>query len=417
MFDELNYVIWYHKIFGKTNRGRKALAYYGGYENLYDAAVAGYDESGFLNGISPSKYTSFSLIDTEKILEDCAVNNWFVIPCTSPEYPRMLLGTDDYPHILFCDGKKEILTRNVMFSVVGSRNTSEANEIAVYDMAYSLAKAGAVIVSGAAVGIDSAAHLGAVRAGGYTVGVLGCGLGNSYMDRIGSFYDEILSSGVYITEMFPFENATKGSFPDRNRIISGMSRALLVACADENSGTLNTAGHAKKQNRRIFVPDSSILSSRGCELLKKDGADIFYTASSMTEPFKELFSDDFFKDTGEDKPKIFSENHNTGNIRLPVRKKKSEQKNSSCMSNEGQTEGNSLQQEDRSVNKSVNKEALLLLSGRAQKIYEALSTGIADIETLVEKTGESVVGVQIALSELEAENLIKCHPGGKAERL
>jgi len=411
MFDELTYIIWYHRLLGKTQKGKKALEYYGGYKELYEAVRCGREATGLLKNTKPEKFEAFSLIDAEKVRVDCEVNEWHMIPCTSPDYPKALLEIKDCPHILFCDGDKNILSRNVMFSVVGSRVASGENELTVYNMAYNLARTGAVIVSGAALGIDSAAHLGAINAGGSTVGVLGCGLGNSYVDRIGDFYDEIKSSGVYISEMFPYEKVTMSSFPDRNRIISGLCNALLVACASEDSGSLNTAKHAKKQKRRIFVPHESIISSKGCDLLKNDGADIFYNAGSMAYPFREFYEEGLFNEEYCEKSVLPAENSvKRDDIYLPGKRTVKGRNPSQKMSK--REEKNNI-----SVPQTQETSDLPLLSEQARKIYDILADGIVDTETLTELTNTDIISVQIALSELEAEGLVKCYPGGKAERL
>lgn len=403
MLSEIDYMIWYHKMFGSSKKGRKALDFYGSYYDLYKAIIEERDESGATVGMPIKKFKDYSPIDANKDIGTCECYGWEVIPCNSPYYPKELLETENYPHILFCDGNKEILTRTVKFAIVGSRVAKSEAEVIARNAAFNLAKTGAVIVSGAALGIDSCAHLGAIEAGGETVGVLGCGLGSSYMDRIGSFYDEVKKSGVYITEMFPFENPTRYTFPQRNRLISGMSKAVLVTCAAEKSGSLITADAAKKQNRRVYAIAPEICFSPGCEELLDKGAYTFYNAGDMAYPFKEFYSK--FDDTYCNKPiAIKSGEVQYKDMAIP---KKTERKTV-------KTVGKPKTEEKKEEKIITVPETL---SENAKKIYSLLGTEPVLIDSLVNETGLRINHVLIALSELETEGLIKSIAGSRIEKL
>lgn len=436
MADELLYMLWYHKSLGKTLKGKKALSFYGSYEKLYNAVADGTEKTGLLKSAPREKYTAFSLVDAENILWKCEDAGWHIIPCDSSFYPRLLLETYDYPHILFADGKKELLCANVKFAVVGSREASDtAMEIAA-NSAYNLAKTGAVIVSGAALGIDSAAHFGALKSGGGTIGVLGCGLGNSYMERIGSFYEEMKQSGVYVTELFPYENVTKGSFPDRNRIISGMCQAVLVACAAEKSGTLNTAAHAKKQKRRIYVPVPEICYSAGCDQLLRDGAYTFYNAGDIAYPFRELYDEGAFNENYCNKAlsiknRVVSED--MAFPKTPERKGTAgkKEKNSPEHSNTNEKEVFAAQKVQLDKNssppvkgeKNSSDEVLVKrslpdgISETARAVYEALDGCSLNAGELCGRLGLPVQKIFIAQAELELAKVIVIKAGGRLERI
>lgn len=412
----LSYYVWYHKLFGKTLKGKKALSFYGSYKAFYEAITSGNDETGILRSAPLGKYTSFSLVDAEKVIDTCEKNGWEIITSDSEFYPSELLEISDYPHILFVDGKKEVLTRNVKFAIVGSREAKPEAEIIAHNAAYNLASTGAVIVSGAAVGIDSAAHLGAVRSGGETIGVLGCGLGNEYMKRISAFYDEMKQSGVYITELFPFEHSTRASFPDRNRIISGLSRGVLVACAAEGSGSLNTASHAKKQKRSIFVPAPEVCFSEGCNSLLSDGAYVLYNAGDMAYPNMKFYKEGSFNPVYCNKPiSIGANDTKYEDMALPKRGKSSSDVKSSVNSAEKASVNKSA--DKRSTPPAVKKEDkknefMSLLSENALKIYDIIDEKTIHPDELVNLTSMNAVSVQIAISELETFGFIKCLPGG-----
>ncbi len=424
MTDKLQYVIWYHKLFGKTKKGRNALKFYGSYEDMYKAIVSGNDETGIVSSAPVGKYLSFSLIDAEKIIDTCEKNGWHIIPSTSEDYPSELLEINDYPHILFADGKKEVLTGNVKFAVVGSRAAKDDAEVIAYNSAFNLASTGAVIVSGAAVGIDSAAHLGAVRSGGATIGVLGCGLGHSYMKKISEFYDEIKQSGVYVSELMPFEKNTLSSFPDRNRIISGMSRGVLVVCAAKESGTLNTVAHARKQKRSIFVSAPEICYSEGCQMLLHEGAYAFYNAGDMAYPNQSHYKEGTFNALYCNKPVSV----NSGTVKredmvLPKRGRKAQKTSPDEKPLSPLAEENSSDITAEAVTKTASEEKtdkdalLLLVSALASDVYKSLGENALQTEALAQSMTRDIWDVQTAISELEAFGLVRCLPGGYIEKI
>ncbi len=418
MSQELLYALWYHRCFGKTQKGRRALLHYGSYKGLYDAVYDGSEETGLLKNTAADKFTSFSIIDAEKVLWTCEDNGWQAIACTSPLYPRLLLDIPDHPHVIFADGDISCLSEPVAFAIVGSREAAENAEVIAGNAAYNLAKTGAVIVSGAAFGIDSAAHRGAINAGGKTIGVLGCGLGNGYMDRIGSFYDEIKSNGVYITELFPFENVSRSSFPDRNRIISGLSRAVLVACAAKGSGSLNTAAHAKKQQRRIYVPAPEICYSAGCEELLNKGAYTFYNAGDIAYPFRECYIEGVFNDNYCNKPVTVARGVlKYDDMALP---KKNKKKKDVPGRNEDDIPSDIFSLEKIKRNEEEEKKIKApppVLNGTAKEVYDLLADGALGTDDIIKMLGADIVSVQLALFELEAEMLVKTIPGGLIKRI
>ena len=142
--------------------------------------------------------------------------------------------------MLFVWGDETILNSEVMLSVVGTRKASNYSMRVTRLLSSRLARAGAVIVSGGALGVDSAAHTGAME-GGRTIAVLGCGLGTDYLRDNAALRREISKNGAVITEYFPFTPASRTTFPMRNRIISGMSLGTIVVEAGERSGSLITA--------------------------------------------------------------------------------------------------------------------------------------------------------------------------------
>lgn len=417
MMDYIYYIIWFHKAFGTTARGRKVLAYYkGDYEALYMALFHDREDSGFTDG-DRDKLIYHSAIDSDFEAVRCNLEGWHAVSCLSEYYPKELLKIKDYPHVLFCDGDIEVLKGDVKFAVVGSRDAHEDARVAARNAAYNLAKSGSVIVSGAALGIDSAAHLGAIEANGSTVGVLGCGLGSRYMKNIGDLYDRIKKNGVFITEMLPDANPARYTFAERNRIISGMSNAVLVAGADKGSGALITATHAKKQGRRVFAMSPEIAPGEGCKSLIAEGATVFYNAGDMVYPMRELFPEGALKEEYLLSPVSAALSSAKSEVlELPVsktpRRKKSVSEKTSSKKTEKADKGKKAN-EDNKPSETVLPEDL---SEEAVKLYGLIGEEAIGVDELVKMTGFSASRVLVSVSELESELLITVLPGNRVVR-
>ena len=200
------------------------------------------------------------------------------------EYPKNLRNIYDPPKQLYVNGT--LLDQDeTAVALVGSRRATQYGLEACEKLAYELAVRGVTIVSGMARGIDSAAHRGALRAKGRTIAVLGSGHNNIYPPENEKLYHEIVRNGAVVTE---FENdmpPLPENFPQRNRIISGLSLGVVVVEAARNSGALITANFALEQGREVFAVPGKISSatSSGTNELIKDGARLIQSADDIME--------------------------------------------------------------------------------------------------------------------------------------
>ncbi|MDD5033839.1 MAG: DNA-processing protein DprA [Methylococcaceae bacterium] len=202
-------------------------------------------------------------------------------------YPKALREIPDPPPLLFVDGEPAALQARQL-AVVGSRNPSPIGERMAGDFARALVQAGFAVTSGLALGIDGAAHRGALSGGGLTLAVAGTGLDQVYPRRHRFLAEQILDQGGALISEFPLGTPPQaGNFPRRNRIISGLSLGVLVVEAAARSGSLITARMALEQGREVFALPGSINDplARGCNALIKQGAKLVETVTDILEEF------------------------------------------------------------------------------------------------------------------------------------
>ena len=199
-----------------------------------------------------------------------------------PDYPKALLEISDPPGLLYCVGRPDLLNRPGL-AVVGSRNATVQGARNAQAFARALSDAGFTIVSGLALGVDAAAHLGGLEGQGSTIAVLGTGIDVVYPPRNRELAQRIAASGLLVSEFALGSPAAKQNFPRRNRIISGLALGTLVVEAALSSGSLITARAALEQGREVFAVPGSIHSplSKGCHSLIKSGAKLVESAEDI----------------------------------------------------------------------------------------------------------------------------------------
>nr|WP_166454537.1 DNA-processing protein DprA [Duganella rivi] len=196
-----------------------------------------------------------------------------LLPVTHPDYPDYLRNIVAAPLLLYLKGDASLLARRSI-AVVGSRNASRQGVLNAERMAQTLSEAGVTVVSGLALGIDAAAHLGGLNGPGGTIAVLGTGIDRIYPARNGALARRIAEEGCVVSEYPLGTPPSRDNFPRRNRIISGLARGVLVVEAAEKSGSLITAQLAVGQGRDVYAVPGSIHAtlSKGCHQLIREGA-------------------------------------------------------------------------------------------------------------------------------------------------
>lgn len=213
-----------------------------------------------------------------------------LIESTDLEYPNKLLEIKEYPEKLYVIGNEKLLSKKAI-GIVGARESTGYGEKCARIFAREISKANICIVSGMAIGIDTAAHEGAIREKGSTIAVLGCGFNKIYpKENIDLFNDILKKGGCIISEYSPNIEANLSTFPKRNRIISGLSEGILVVEAMHRSGSLITAKYAKEQNKKIFcIPGNiDIKTSVGTNRLIQNGAKLVTTPKNILEELEEV---------------------------------------------------------------------------------------------------------------------------------
>jgi len=208
-------------------------------------------------------------------LEECRRKKVEIVTYLDNSYPEILRQIPDYPTVLYCCGNINLLREKHFVAMVGSRRATDYGLLVAKKFSAKIAGAGAVIVSGMALGIDGMCHRGALSVNGKTIAVLGTAIDNLYPKENEALGKKIVESGGCVVSEYPPGYWTnKFNFPMRNRIIAGLSSATVVIEAAENSGALITAGLTLDYNRNLYAVPSDIgkLSGQGTNRLLLQGA-------------------------------------------------------------------------------------------------------------------------------------------------
>ena len=289
----LKYWVWLTTVEGLTNHSRwLLLEHFHSPEEIYYAETEQIRLVAGMNSAQAALLEKKSLQRAAEILVDCAAKDIFVVTVQDAAYPSRLREIYNAPLLLYGKGAMPLFDDEAAVTVVGTRDRTPYGVQVAEELGYELAKQGAVVVSGLAKGIDAAAHRGALRAGGFTAAILGCGVDVVYPAENRRLYEDILATGVLLSEYPPGTRPEGWHFPERNRIMSGLSLATVVVEADRDSGALITARAALEQGRDVFAVPGPIHApqSRGCNELIRDGAGLVTCGWDILQEYHNRFA-------------------------------------------------------------------------------------------------------------------------------
>lgn len=393
------YWVWLQSALGAGARIKEIIEYFGGVKEIYDAGETEWKMSPALVPRQVEHLKNTALTTAKDILTTCRLNSWQVITPEDEEYPRRLYEIDNPPAALYVSGTLPDMDSSVVIGIVGTRKASDYAVKAADVMSRGIAQLGAVVVSGGALGVDTAAHNAAVLSGGKTVAVLGCGLGTKYLMENKPLRDSIAANGALVTEFQPFTKASRYTFPIRNRIISGLSLGVLVVEAGIKSGSLITAHYAAEQGRDVYAVPCSILEPEyaGTNKLIDEGAVVATKPLDLVYPYAERFGLDLSGAKGVGT--IMKETaHRTVNAK--------------------DTSGSiSFENLSKSREKRVERQnAAASLSGNTLTVYRALGEEYMHVDEIAAKTSLDPASVLTALTALEISELVQS-AGGKRYKL
>lgn len=265
-----NIIIWLNYIGISNNMIKKILNYPGDIEEILIM-----DLEVLRSKLNISKVASEKIINKRKNIDKdlIEIKEFNVITFLDEEYPESLKYIEDNPLVLYYKGNIDLLKADSI-GIVGTRKATTYGRYVCEKITSELVNNNLVVVSGLASGIDTIAHRKALEVNGKTIAVLGCGITICYPKRNEKLYEDIESKGLILSEFPPTTAPLAYNFPQRNRIISGLSKAIVVVEAKEKSGSLITARYAAEQGRDVFAVPGNVnsLYSRGTNRLIRDGA-------------------------------------------------------------------------------------------------------------------------------------------------
>lgn len=288
----VDYWIWISELRGLRGETRTALLrHFQGPEAIWYAEegeillVEGMDRE------QASRLRDRSLDAAQRIQGDCERLGIWILTMQDAAYPGRLRDTWDPPCVLYGRGRLPSVDDEAVIAVVGTRDCTPYGIACAEKLSYGLVSGGAVVATGLARGIDSAAARGALLAGGPVLGLLGNGLDVVYPKENQDLYEDVAAAGALISEHPPGTRPLSGNFPRRNRIMSGISVGTLVVEAPLRSGALITASLALEQGRDVFAVPGPIdaYASQGCDRLIRDGAGLVMDARDILECFEARF--------------------------------------------------------------------------------------------------------------------------------
>lgn len=392
------YWIWLAERLGYGNRKLKLLlSKFGTAENIYNANPLEIAKNFQLDEREVKSLSNKSLKRCENILSLCCENKVELLTFMDDRYPELLREIDNPPAVLYYKGKLPDFNNMPTISLVGTRKADEYSIKVAWSLSARLSLANFIVISGGALGIDSAAHKGTLDTDGITVALLASGINYPYLKSNEDLRNKITEKGCLISEFPPNYPLKKYAFHLRNRLISGLSLGTVIIEAGEKSGALITAKNANEQGRDVFVitgkPDDK--KYMGSYSLLKDGAIPVFEISDITNEYMHLFGNiiDINKASDFDLKSLYRSKCSGVNPKSqPIKETKNE--------------------EPKKIFSEISNFAL---SKNAEIVYNSINIDFFTIDDFAD-CGLSVADLFSAVTELELADLIKAVPGGRYKK-
>ena len=279
---------------------------FGSIEAIYSCEDNDVENLPWLYDYHKKKILDKNLDRAKEVLRWCNKAGVNIVTLEDDDYPATLKDLVDRPGVLYYVGTLPDFSKELSIGVVGTREMTLYGQRCAFEIGYGLTKGGAIVVSGGALGIDCTAQKGAIAAGGSTIAILGSGIDVLYPPQNKELLIKIMETGAVITEYPPFTPPNRYNFPVRNRLISGLSKGVVIVEADKNSGAMITADKAKAQHRYLFsVPGPiNVFQSTGTNELISTGAKSVTSALDILEEYLDLYSDKIQITPSKEKPDL-----------------------------------------------------------------------------------------------------------------
>ena len=395
--DQRVYWIWLQEAIGiGSDLSNRLLAHFHSPDRIYAADADAYKAIG-LRSSQYKKLCDKSLQRARYLLQKTLATGCWVLTPDDRYFPEGLRNIDAIPPVLYGRGEMPNLELIPAIAMVGTRRCTKAGIDCAGFLAEGVAKGGAVVVSGGAVGIDAACHAGALQVGGITIAVQACGLDVNYPIENETLRRQILQRGGAILTEYPFGvRADKHHFHPRNRLISGMCVGTCVIEAPRRSGALITANHAREQGKDVFAVPGSIFSlhSAGCNRLIRQGAILVDSGADVLSEYEGRFVGILDMEAAKSVTFVQQPTKPTKPSK-PKRRAKAEAAISSP-----------------TAETAVEKQPLPAgATANARALYERMTAAPQAADDLAATLGWNTATVLTALTELEIYGVAQSHPG------
>lgn len=398
-------------------------------KDIFDKSIT-FDDVKFIGEKAYKKLKNFSLKKAEAIVEYCVDNDIQIITLDDEEYPFVLKQIKNPPAVLYIKGKMPDFDEELCLGMVGTRDCSLNSMITASTLAYRLAQAGAIVISGGANGIDTKCSQGAIFAKKPSVIIRPCGIDNDYLSNLKEIRDKVIETGgAIISEVQPLGKVEKNAFQIRNRLIAALSTGVVAIEVPEKSGVIITIGYALEYGKDVYVMPGDISDEKfkGSNKLLHDGASPVYAPIDILNEYLYNFAhklklDNARSNINEDRvflglQKKYSRKSSVNNFAVQESKKKTHKKKTltRIFKNNLTKEQTNNSKIDSNNNKIKLSELPFVADENTKIVYNCFGEKDISADEISEKCGLDSADVVFALTDLEINGVINALPGGRFE--